>query len=159
MHARCAATLQASNRRASDLSSHGVDSRTWHCQLNSAARRLSRRWDLRAAAAQPAARSCPFPRRRLCWQRPRPDGGKCTCIFLAASPSRPHARTARKAQLESTCRRWTAAADLCCSEMQYPLLMRLLSDGGYTVVATPYAVTFQHAECALAVQQVGAPLP
>jgi len=43
--------------------------------------------------------------------------------------------------------------------MQYPLLMRLLSDGGYTVVATPYAVTFQHAECALAVQQVGAPLP
>lgn len=37
--------------------------------------------------------------------------------------------------------------------LTYPLLLRLLSEGGYSVVATPYAVTFQHAECCLAVRQ------
>lgn len=35
--------------------------------------------------------------------------------------------------------------------LTYPLLLERLADGGYTCIATPYPVTFQHVECAHAV--------
>lgn len=38
----------------------------------------------------------------------------------------------------------------------YGLLLQLLAEAGYTCVATPYAVTFQHLACAAAVQQARA---
>ena len=38
--------------------------------------------------------------------------------------------------------------------MAYPLLLRLLAEAGYTLICTPYAVTFQHMACAEQVQQV-----
>lgn len=38
--------------------------------------------------------------------------------------------------------------------LQYPLLSHLLSNAGYTVVATPFAVTFNHVECAKALHEV-----
>ncbi len=34
------------------------------------------------------------------------------------------------------------------SQVVYSLLLELIASAGYTVVATPYAVTFQHLECA-----------
>ena len=38
-------------------------------------------------------------------------------------------------------------------QVAYALLLQLLAEAGYTCVATPYAVTFQHLVCASAVQQ------
>ena len=38
-------------------------------------------------------------------------------------------------------------------QVAYSLLLQLLAEAGYTCVATPYAVTFQHLICASAVQQ------
>jgi acetyl esterase/lipase len=40
-------------------------------------------------------------------------------------------------------------------ELVYPLLLQIVSEAGYTVVSTPYPVTFKHVECAAAVHQVG----
>lgn len=37
---------------------------------------------------------------------------------------------------------------------QYSLLGHLLSNAGYTVIATPFAVTFQHAACTQQVHEV-----
>lgn len=41
--------------------------------------------------------------------------------------------------------------------MQYGALIRLLAEAGYTVISTPYAVTFKHTDCAAAVQEVSPP--
>lgn len=38
--------------------------------------------------------------------------------------------------------------------LQYGVLIRLLAEAGYTVISTPYAVTFKHTDCAAAVQEV-----
>ena len=38
--------------------------------------------------------------------------------------------------------------------LQYGVLIRLLAEAGYTVISTPYAVTFKHTDCAEAVQEV-----
>ena len=34
-------------------------------------------------------------------------------------------------------------------------MIKLLAEAGYTVISTPYAVTFKHTDCAAAVQEVG----
>ena len=39
-------------------------------------------------------------------------------------------------------------------QLIYPLLLQLLARAGYTVISTPYAVTFKHLVCAGAVQKV-----
>ena len=39
-------------------------------------------------------------------------------------------------------------------QLGYPLLLRLIAEAGYTLVCTPYAVTFKHLDCARQVQQV-----
>ena len=39
-------------------------------------------------------------------------------------------------------------------QLIYPLLLQMLAQAGYTVVSTPYAVTFKHLECAGLVHQV-----
>jgi hypothetical protein len=51
-------------------------------------------------------------------------------------------------------------------QLLYSLLLELLAGGGYTVVATPYAVTFRHLDCAVSVRsafdaavQVGYEIP
>lgn len=38
-------------------------------------------------------------------------------------------------------------------QLAYPLLIQMLAQAGYTVVSTPYAVTFKHIDCAAAVQR------
>ena len=38
-------------------------------------------------------------------------------------------------------------------QLIYPLLLQTLAQAGYTVVSTPYAVTFKHLDCARAVHQ------
>ena len=38
-------------------------------------------------------------------------------------------------------------------QLLYPLLISLLAEAGFTVVATPYMVTFRHRGCAVAVHQ------
>ena len=38
-------------------------------------------------------------------------------------------------------------------QLIYPLLLQMLAQAGYTVVSTPYAVTFKHLDCARAVHQ------
>ena len=38
-------------------------------------------------------------------------------------------------------------------QLIYPLLLQMLARAGYTVVSTPYAVTFKHVDCACAVHQ------
>ena len=38
--------------------------------------------------------------------------------------------------------------------LQYSVLITLLAEAGYTVISTPYAVTFKHTDCAGAVQEV-----
>ena len=48
---------------------------------------------------------------------------------------------------------------LACSagaapQLAYALLIQLLAEAGFLVVATPFKVTFFHAECAKAVHQV-----
>ena len=43
-------------------------------------------------------------------------------------------------------------------QLTYPLLIQMLAQAGYTVVSTPYAVTFKHLECASAVQRASAPV-
>ena len=42
-------------------------------------------------------------------------------------------------------------------QLIYPLLLQLLARAGYTVISTPYAVTFKHLVCAGAVQKVCMP--
>lgn len=39
-------------------------------------------------------------------------------------------------------------------QLIYPLLLQLLACAGYTVISTPYAVTFKHLVCAGAVNKV-----
>ena len=39
-------------------------------------------------------------------------------------------------------------------QLAYQYLIKWIADAGYTVVATPYAVTFRHLDCAARVQQV-----
>lgn len=39
-------------------------------------------------------------------------------------------------------------------QLIYPLLMQLLARAGYTVISTPYAVTFKHLAAASSVHQV-----
>ena len=39
-------------------------------------------------------------------------------------------------------------------QLLYPLLIELLTEAGYTVISTPFAVTFKHLECAQLVHQV-----
>ena len=39
-------------------------------------------------------------------------------------------------------------------QLIYPLLLQLLARAGYTVISTPYAVTFKHVVCAGAVHKV-----
>ena len=39
-------------------------------------------------------------------------------------------------------------------QLIYPLLLQLLARAGYTVISTPYAVTFKHLVCAGAVHKV-----
>ena len=43
-------------------------------------------------------------------------------------------------------------------QLIYPLLLQLLARAGYTVISTPYAVTFKHLVCAGAVQKVCMPV-
>ena len=40
----------------------------------------------------------------------------------------------------------------CC--LQYGLLIQMMADAGYTVISTPFAVTFKHTDCAAAVHEV-----
>ena len=37
---------------------------------------------------------------------------------------------------------------------QYGLLIQMMADAGYTVISTPFAVTFKHTDCAAAVHEV-----
>jgi hypothetical protein len=39
-------------------------------------------------------------------------------------------------------------------ELVYPLLLQMVGDAGYTVISTPYPVTFKHVECADMVHKV-----
>ena len=43
-------------------------------------------------------------------------------------------------------------------QLIYPLLLQLLARAGYTVISTPYAVTFKHVVCAGAVHKVSPPI-
>lgn len=44
-------------------------------------------------------------------------------------------------------------------ELVYPLLLQIVGEAGYTIVSTPYPVTFKHVQCAAAVHQVCALAP
>lgn len=39
-------------------------------------------------------------------------------------------------------------------QLIYPLLLQTLARAGYTVISTPYAVTFKHLDCARSVHDV-----
>jgi hypothetical protein len=39
-------------------------------------------------------------------------------------------------------------------QLIYPLLLQMLAKAGYTVISTPYAVTFKHLNCARSVHDV-----
>jgi hypothetical protein len=48
-------------------------------------------------------------------------------------------------------------ADVLGVWAQYGLLIQMMADAGYTVISTPFAVTFKHTDCAAAVHEVCSP--
>ncbi len=65
------------------------------------------------------------------------------------------AHSSKPSQPRAVCHFIGGAFAGAAPQVVYNLLLEILADSGYTVVATPYAVTFRHADCAAAVKQVG----
>lgn len=59
----------------------------------------------------------------------------------------------RRARTKGVCHFLGGAFAGAAPQVAYNLFIALIADAGYTVISTPYAVTFKHADCARLVRQ------